>query len=235
VQVTLAAGTTPFEVAGLNEQVTVRTIVGGGCSTVMTALVNDMSVIISVHDELGQSGAPGIGVVGEFVVTLNGVLPFLISLAGMDTLPVTVTGAGFCPGAWNVLPPGFPHVPVGFATAEMLTSTSPNPSPESAPDPVSVRPLSVKAGFEWSPFKCTLEANAGVVSTVARARIVTIAHILRNFFSPYAWVLFSSRPSSALMTILLRKKLLANLSDDKHPRNVYETSANDCKRNRVIA
>jgi len=97
VQVTLAAGTGPFEVAGLNAQVTVRTTVGDGCSTVMTALMNDMSVMISVHEELGQSGAPGIGVVGEFVVTLNGVLPFLSSLAGIDTLPVTVTGAGFCP------------------------------------------------------------------------------------------------------------------------------------------
>jgi len=184
VQVTLEAGTAPFEVAGLNVQVTVRTTVGGGCSMVMTALVKDMSVMISVHDELGQSGAPGIGVVGEFVVTLNGVLPFLTSLAGMDTLPVTVTGAGFCPGAWNVLPPGFPHVPVGFATAEMLTSTSPNPSPESSPDAVRVRPLSVNAGCEWSPFKCTLLANAGVVRTVARANRVKIAHNLRIFFSP---------------------------------------------------
>ena len=87
MQVTLAAGTTPFEVAGLNAQVTVRTTVGNGCSTVMTALVNDMSVIISVHDELGQSGAPGIGVVGEFVVTLNGVLPFLSSLIQVVTEP----------------------------------------------------------------------------------------------------------------------------------------------------
>ncbi len=153
-----------------------------------------MSVMISVHEELGQSGAPGIGVVGEFVVTLNGVLPFLSSLAGIDTLPVTVTGAGFCPGAWNVLPPGFPHVPVGFATAEMLTSTSPNPSPESSPDAVRVRPLSVNAGLEWSPFKCTLEANAGVVSTVARANRVKIAHILRIFFSPLFLGIFLIAP-----------------------------------------
>jgi len=214
VQVTLAAGTTPFDVAGLNVQVTVRTTVGGGCSTVMTALVKDMSVMISVHDELGQSGAPGIGVAGEFVVTLKGVLPFLISLAGMDTLPVTVTGAGFCPGAWNVLPPGFPHVPVGFATAEILTSTSPNPSPESPPDPVSVRPLSVKAGFEWSPFKCTLEANAGVVSTVARARIVTIAHILRNFLSPFVVGYFSHRAPPRRSGQLAEKETHCKLSDN---------------------
>jgi len=92
-------GTAPFEVGGLKVQVTVSTTVGGGCSTVIVALVKDMSVITSVHIALGQSGAPGIGVVGEFVVTLNGVFPFLTSLAGIDRLPVTVTGAGFCPGA----------------------------------------------------------------------------------------------------------------------------------------
>ncbi len=85
----------PFEVEGLNVQVMVSTTVGGGCCTVMTALVKDMSVMTSVHDALGQPGAPGIGVTGELVVTLNGVLPFLISLAGIDTLPVTVTSAGF--------------------------------------------------------------------------------------------------------------------------------------------
>ena len=144
----LALGTAPFDVAGLNEHMTVSTTVGVGCSTVIVALVKDMSVMISVHAELGQSGAPGIGLTGGFVVTLNGVLPFLISLAGMDTLPVTVTGAGLCPGAWNVLPPGLPHVPVGFATADKFTKTSPNPSPESSPEPLSVRPLSVKMGFE---------------------------------------------------------------------------------------
>ena len=99
MQLTLVDGTAPSDVAGLKLQETVSTTLPGGCSTVMTALVNDMSVIISVHDELGQSGAPGIGVVGEFVVTLNGVFPFLTSLPGIETLPVTVTGAGFCPGA----------------------------------------------------------------------------------------------------------------------------------------
>ena len=82
------------EAAGNSEYNTTRWLLH-----VMTALVNDMSAIISVHDELGQSGAPGIGVVGEFVLTLNGVFPFLTSLPGIDTLPVTVTGAGFCPGA----------------------------------------------------------------------------------------------------------------------------------------
>jgi len=89
-----AGGCRWAEAAGNSEYNTTRWLLH-----VMTALVNDMSAIISVHDELGQSGAPGIGVVGEFVVTLNGVFPFLTSLPGIDTLPVTVTGAGFCPGA----------------------------------------------------------------------------------------------------------------------------------------
>ncbi len=93
------AGTEPFEVAGLKVHATVSTVVPGGCWTVIVALVNARSVITSVHDEFGQPGAPGIGVTGGLVVTLKGVLPFLISLAGMDSLPVTVTGAGFCPGA----------------------------------------------------------------------------------------------------------------------------------------
>lgn len=75
-------GTAPFEVAALNVQVTVRTTVPGGCSTVMTAVVNAMSVMFSVQPGFGQSGAPSIGVIGGSVETLNGVLPFLISAAG---------------------------------------------------------------------------------------------------------------------------------------------------------
>src|SRR5438445_4301726 len=191
----------------------------------MTALMNDMSVMISVHDELGQSGAPGIGVVGEFVVTLNGALPFLSSLAGIDTLPVTVTGAGFCPGAWNVLPPGFPHVPVGFAIAEMLTSTSPNPSPESSRDAVRVRPLSVNAGCEWSPFKCTLLANAGVVRTVARANRVKIAHNLRIFFLSFVLWYFSHRaPPRRSWTSLLGKEILCKLPDNARLEHIWNAS-----------
>jgi hypothetical protein len=40
-------------------QLTVSTVVPGGCSTVMTALVKAMSVMFSVQLVLGQSGAPG--------------------------------------------------------------------------------------------------------------------------------------------------------------------------------
>src|SRR4029450_9563273 len=40
-------------------QLTVSTVVPGGCSTVMTALVKAMSVMFSVQFVLGQSGAPG--------------------------------------------------------------------------------------------------------------------------------------------------------------------------------
>ena len=88
MQLTFPAGTAPFVVAELNVHATVRTRVPAGWSTVMVALVNAMSVMSSVQFGFGQSGAPAIGVAGAFVVTLNGVLPFLSSLAGMDSLPV---------------------------------------------------------------------------------------------------------------------------------------------------
>ena len=87
-----------MEVDGLKVQVTVSTVVPTGCSTAITALVNDTSVIVSVQLEFGHPGAPGIGDTGGLVVTLNGTLPFLIADAGMPTDPVKVTGAGFCPG-----------------------------------------------------------------------------------------------------------------------------------------
>ena len=51
--------------------------------------MNFMSVMASVHFELGQSGAPGIGVAGGFVVTVNVALPFLTADPGMATEPVT--------------------------------------------------------------------------------------------------------------------------------------------------
>jgi len=87
-QVTLPAGTRPSVVGELNVQLVLNTV-APPCMTVIVALVNDMSVIDSVHDEFGQSGAPGIGVVGGEVVTLNVTLPFFTSLAGIDWLPVT--------------------------------------------------------------------------------------------------------------------------------------------------
>ena len=78
VQLTFEPGTAPLAVGVPKVQLTVSTSVPGGCSTVIVALVKS-----SVQLMLGQSGAPAIGVTGGWVVTLNGVVPFLISLAGM--------------------------------------------------------------------------------------------------------------------------------------------------------
>src|SRR5262249_25595097 len=129
--------------------------------------VNAISVMASVQLEFGQSGAPGMGEVGGLVVTLNCALPFLIALAGIPTLPVTVTGAGFRPGAW--FPPLFEQTAGGLAVAARLTCTSPNPSPASSLAEVRVRPLSVKAGTAWAPpFKWTLLANAVPMASTPR-------------------------------------------------------------------
>jgi hypothetical protein len=81
----------------------VSTTVPAGCSTVMVAEVKARSSIVSVQFGFGQSGAPGMVASGGSVWTLNGVLPFLSSSAGIASEPVTVIGAGFCPGA--ALPP----------------------------------------------------------------------------------------------------------------------------------
>ena len=148
-----------MEVGGLKVQLTVSTTVGGGCWTVITALVNDTSVIVSVQLEFGQPGAPGIGDTGALVVTLNATLPFLIADAGMATDPVKVTAAGFCPGGL-LTPEGLVQVAVGLPVADRLTCRFVFPSPASAPDAVKVRPLSVKLR---EPFKWTLFANANVV------------------------------------------------------------------------
>src|SRR5262245_14827431 len=121
----------------------------------MVALVNCRSVITSVQLLLGQSGAPGRGVVGGFVVRLNGVLPCLISEAGIDSgVADTATGAGFCPGGL-FCPEGLVHVAIGFAVAVMPTTTSWKPSPASDPVAVSVSPLSMKNG---PALTCTLAA-----------------------------------------------------------------------------
>jgi len=79
---------------------TVSTTVGAGCSTVIVALVKATFVIVSVQLELGQPGAPWIGLVGGFVVTENVTLPLMIDDFGIDCEPVSVTDAGFCPGGW---------------------------------------------------------------------------------------------------------------------------------------
>ena len=99
VQLTFLLGTAPFDVGELNVQLTVRTVLPGGCSTVTIAEVKARSVIVCVQLGFGHPGAPGMGLVGAVVVTIKGVFPFLISLAGIAWLPVTVSVAGFCPGA----------------------------------------------------------------------------------------------------------------------------------------
>ena len=91
--------TAPLDVGALKVHETVKTTVPAGCSTVIVAEVNANSSMLSVQFGFGQPGAPGMGVVGAVVVTENGVFPFLISELGIDTLPVTVVGAGFWPGA----------------------------------------------------------------------------------------------------------------------------------------
>src|SRR5262245_60349190 len=149
VQLTLARGTEPSRVAGLMAQVTVRTVVPAGCSTVMTADENARSSIVSVQWGLGQSGAPAMVRSGATVNTENGVVPFLTSLAGIAWLPITVSGAGFWPGAW--LPPWLVQVAVTSAWAVSVTSTSPLPSPDSSPDAARDRPLSRKLGSALAP------------------------------------------------------------------------------------
>jgi hypothetical protein len=79
----------------------------------MVADVKAKSVIAAVQLALGHPACAGVGCAGGSVVTLKARLPFLISLAGSDWLPVTVTSPGFWPGAW--LPPWFVHVVVGSA------------------------------------------------------------------------------------------------------------------------
>ena len=99
LQVTCDFGTVPSLVGGAKVQETVNSVAGGEpCCTVRVAPVNDRSVMLSVQCEFGQPGAPGIGVTGGLVVTLNDTLPFFTSEAGIASEPETDTGAGFCPG-----------------------------------------------------------------------------------------------------------------------------------------
>src|SRR5215471_12462286 len=142
-QVTVCFDTGPLIVGGANVHWTVSTMVGGGCSTMMVALVNCRSVIASVQLGSGQSGAPGIGLVGGRVVTLNDTVPFLISEAGSDRVPATDTGARFWPGGccW---PDGLVQVAIGFARAVRKIVRSWFPRPPSAANAVKVNPLSPK-------------------------------------------------------------------------------------------
>lgn len=95
MQLTSPRGMFPPVVGDANVQSAVSTTVPAGCSTVTTADVNATATIVSVHSGFGQSGAPGIGDSGASVVTANDRLPFLISSAGIDSDPVSSTGAGF--------------------------------------------------------------------------------------------------------------------------------------------
>ena len=158
MQLTFPEGTGPPVVGGLKLHDAVSTTVPGGCWTVTIAVKKARSVMVSVQLVFGHPGAPGIGLVGGEVATLNATFPFLTSLAGMAWLPDTETTAGFCPGAWVCFEPGLPHVAVGCAVAVIVMFTSPNPRPEIAPEAVSVRGLgvpvlSVNEGREWSPLK----------------------------------------------------------------------------------
>ena len=101
--------------------------------TVSVALVNATSVIVSVQFGFGHPGAPGMGVTGPSVMTSNGVLPFLISLAGIDWVPVRVTSAGFCPGA--SFPPWFVQVAVGVPHASQAAGRLPDPGEPAGSDP----------------------------------------------------------------------------------------------------
>ena len=122
-------------------------------TTVMVALVNFTWVMVAVQLSFGHPpSVPDTGLGGGFVVTLMATVPFLIALAGIAWVPVTVTLPGFCPGAWLPLP-GFEQVEVGVAVAERVTRISPFPRPARSPAAVSVRPLSVNVGdlgLKWT-------------------------------------------------------------------------------------
>jgi hypothetical protein len=64
------------------------------------------------------------GDLGACVVTTKATLPLSTSLAGIDSPPDTVTGAGLCPGTLHP-PLGLQHSAVAFALAFRMTRTSP--------------------------------------------------------------------------------------------------------------
>jgi hypothetical protein len=78
--------TGPFDVGELNVQLTLNTssppsnvpLAFESWNRLIVADVNAMSVIVSVHRGLGQSGAPGIGVTGGSVVIVIVTFPFLM-------------------------------------------------------------------------------------------------------------------------------------------------------------
>ena len=136
-------GTGPLLVFGLNVQASENTVTPP-CTTVMFAEVNSRSLIASVHCGFGQSGTPAMIGSISLVVTLNDTVPFLIWESGIAWLPLTLIGAGFCPGGC-VAPAGLVHVELTFAVASSVTRMSPLPSPDNAAVAFSVSPLSVDA------------------------------------------------------------------------------------------
>src|SRR6266508_5519427 len=136
-----------------------------GWYTVIVALLNVTSVMSSVHFGFGQSGAPGIGVTGPAVSTLQDRFPFLISLPGMASTPVSTASAGFCPGGW-VSPAGLVHAAVGCPVATTVMTTSPFPKPASFPEAFRNSPISLNTG---EPFlKCTFAARAACLGLEPR-------------------------------------------------------------------
>src|SRR5215208_736466 len=99
---------------------------------------NVTSVTLAVHFGFGQEPA---GAVGSSVVRIILALPF----ASGVKVPVAPTGVeNVCPGA--TLPAGLVHSTVAVAVEVRATSRSVEPSPETLPVQVSVRPLSVQVG-----------------------------------------------------------------------------------------
>ena len=130
--------TVPFEVAGSNVQVAVRTSVSHrpnspvpvfwSWNSRIVADVNDTSVMVSVQLEFGQPGASGTGEVGAAVIVVMVTFPFLMSPAGTGVDPTSVTGAGFWPGD-SFDPDGVVHVETVFPLAVRTWRLSKFPSP----------------------------------------------------------------------------------------------------------
>src|SRR5712692_9074537 len=168
VQLTFWAGTRPSEVGGLNVQLHVSVL--DPCVMVTVALVNAMSVIVSVQLGLEQSGAPATLVLGKTASTANDAFPFLSMSSGVSvSVPVTVTGAGFWPGGRWVSDPGFWHVAVGFPVAESSTTRVSFPNPASSPLVRRSVPRSKNVGTLWSPLMWISTAPASeAISATAR-------------------------------------------------------------------
>src|SRR5215212_9846139 len=99
---------------------------------------NVTSVTAADHPGFGQEPA---GAVGAVVVRVISALPFGPGVK----VPLALTSVvNVCPGA--TLPAGLVHSTVAVAVEVRVTSRSVEPSPETLPVQVSVRPLSVHVG-----------------------------------------------------------------------------------------